>query len=192
MPACITNFSGQNRTHVPIAVYWSPDAHELHRVGICENHYIQVAHSISDYTLICMLILHASQLRIYVLSSYLFWTPFIRIMHLSYIAVLILMLRQDQRLRGWSLASWWGTQHKWDTLLHIRHIHWPTLLQKYNNKFMRYTMNIFGFSEQRVDFNKFDISACYEDGQKLHIMVTNFSHKVFWEYPIKLANFDEV
>ena len=54
-----------------------------------------------------------------------------------------------------------------------------TLLQKYNNKFMRYTMNIFGFSEQRVDFNKFDISACYEDGQKLHIMVTNISHKVF-------------
>ena len=63
--APITIFSGQNTTLVPIAVYWSPDAHELHRVGICENQYIQVAQSISDYSLICMLILHALQLSIY-------------------------------------------------------------------------------------------------------------------------------
>ena len=73
MSARITNFSGQNTTLVPFAVYWSPDAHELHRVGICENHYIQFAQSISVYTIICMLILHVLQLCIYVRSSHLFY-----------------------------------------------------------------------------------------------------------------------
>ena len=67
--ARITNFSGQNTTLVPFAVYWSPDAHELHRAGICENHSIQVAHSISDYTLICMLILHAFTILVLVECS---------------------------------------------------------------------------------------------------------------------------
>jgi len=56
-----------------------------------------------------------------------------------------------------------------ERLIPAKVVRYPT--SKYNNKYAKYTMNIFGFSKQKPDFSKYDISACYEDSHKLHIMI---------------------
>jgi len=66
------------------------------------------------------------------------------------------------------------------------------ITDKYNDQFEKFTMNIFQFSKQRPDFNKYDISACYEDSHKLHIMIRmGWSPDMDIEHTNKLFN-DEV
>jgi len=42
---------------------------------------------------------------------------------------------------------------------------------KYNEPFEKFKMNIFHFSRHPQDFSHYDISACFEEPQKLHLMV---------------------
>jgi len=66
------------------------------------------------------------------------------------------------------------------------------LTKEYNNIYEKYTMNIFGFSKQRPDFKKYDISDCYEDSHKLHLMIRmGWTMDMDIEHTSKLFN-DEV
>jgi len=48
-------------------------------------------------------------------------------------------------------------------------VHYMT--EKYNNLLYKVPVNIFHFSRSPGDFSVYDISACYEDNSKLHLMI---------------------
>jgi len=56
-----------------------------------------------------------------------------------------------------------------ERLIPTKVITYPT--EKYNDPFLNVKMNVFHFSKATPDFSLYDISACFEDNQMMHLMV---------------------
>jgi len=59
--------------------------------------------------------------------------------------------------------------HEEESQVPAKMVHYMT--DKYNDPLYKVPMNIFHFSRSAGDFSVYDISACYEDHSKLHLMI---------------------